>query len=112
MCQITDKFDRISKWFSTDGTFYDDNANIVSLAGHKVKDVDWGRLRHVHGDVDAKTCQAFTTAQQKDIDSVQSHNLLHNSETNKSKIKGLSLPEGKTTLDECSVQELKTMVVA
>ncbi|KAL7537783.1 hypothetical protein ACHAXR_008074 [Thalassiosira sp. AJA248-18] len=97
--QITDELDRISKWFSTDGTFYDDNANIVSLAGDKVKDADW-------------TCEAFTTAQQKDIDSVQSHNLLHNSEANRGKIEGLSLPEGKTALDECTVQELKTMVVA
>ena len=52
----------------------------------------------------------FTADQRKKIDSVQSHNLHHNSCANKSKLNGLSLPPGKT-INDCSVDELKRMII-
>lgn len=107
---ITDELERVSAWFSRGGTYYDEAANVLSVAGEIVKSSSRITKEHMAGSRDPKTSSLYTNDQKIKINSVQSHNLLHNSATDKSKLNGLSLPDGKT-LDECTVDELKRMVI-
>eukprot|EP00984_Skeletonema_dohrnii_P031101 scaffold23183_cov81-Skeletonema_dohrnii-CCMP3373.AAC.2 len=49
-----------------------------------------------------KNADPFCQEQQKKIESVQTHNLAHNSASKREKINGLSFPEGKTSVGELS----------
>eukprot|EP00984_Skeletonema_dohrnii_P011132 scaffold4426_cov181-Skeletonema_dohrnii-CCMP3373.AAC.1 len=66
----------------------------------------------MRGKLDSKTRDPFCQEQQKKIESVQTHNLAHNSAANREKINGLSFPEGKTSVGELSVDQLRTMITA
>ena len=107
---IQNELDRVSNWFSVGGTYYDENGNVKSVSGEVVKQSSRLTKRHMTGDIDPKNLALFTADQRKKIDSVQSHNLHHNSCANKSKLNGLSLPPGKT-INDCSVDELKRMII-
>ena len=107
---IQNELERVSTWFSDGGTYYNLEGEVISVSGRLVKEASRTTLRHMKGDIDPKTCANFTTEQRAKIDSVRSHNMKHNSSADRSKINGLSLPEGKT-LEECTVDELKRMII-
>ena len=110
--QIQDELDRVSKWFSKDGTYYDEQGNTFSVSGTLIEQATRKSIRHMNGELDPKTRQPYTTEQRNLIKSIQTHNLLHNSAADRATINGLSLPEGKQYVGQCTVDELKTMVVA
>ena len=110
--QIRDELIRVSKWFSKDGTFYDKHGNVYSISGKEISHASNRSVNHMKGRIDPKSGAAFTLEQQKKIADVQPHNILHNSAANKENINGLSLPEGKTSVKQCQVHELKTMLLA
>ena len=110
--QIEEELIRVYKWFSEGGTYYDDVDNIMSVSGRRIKSASRATHQHMNGELDPKTSKEFTPDQKKMIESVQPHNLLHNSAAPREDINGLSLPEGKATVDKCTVDELKAMVIA
>jgi len=58
-----------------------------------------------------KTGAAFTKEEEKQrIKLVKSHKLLHNSAYTRKKLTGLSLPEGKAKVKDCTIAELKKMI--
>ena len=59
-----------------------------------------------------KTGQERTTNHKKIMSNVQCHNLLHNSDVDRGKLTGLSLPEGRTSLNQCTVAEMKEIILA
>ena len=69
-------------------------------------------IRHMNGDLDPSSRSPFTDEQKKQIGSIQTHNLLHNSAAERGGISGLSLPEGRGSITDCKVDELKAMVIA
>jgi len=110
--EIKDELDRVANWFSEKGTYYDELGNVHSITGHEVKAATKGTVRHMKGDLDPKTHLEFTEEQKKQLSYVQCHNLLQNSAAPRESIKGVSLPSGRTTINSCTVDELKAMVIA
>ena len=110
--QIQRELDRVHKWYADDGTYYDVNGNVMSISGRKVSNTSHKHRQHMKGKLDPRTCQPFTNEQQKALDSVMPHNVLHNSQVDKEQLSGLSLPEGCTTLQACTVEQLKAMLIA
>ena len=62
------------------------------------------------GQLDPKTRKPFTNDQKQSIKSVQSHNLLHNSEVDRSTLNHLSLPPNRSSIDECNLKEVKQIL--
>ena len=112
VAQISNELRKVSKWFMEDATYYDDVGNIVSVSGRVIEESNANTICHLNGNSDPKTRSEFTPAQKMTIESFHHHNLLHNSTAKREEINELSLPEGKATLNECKVDELKVMVIA
>ena len=87
-----DQLERVAKWFSGDGTYYDCKGNVFLVSGKLVKEASNSTVRHMNGDLDPKTGLEFTHEQQKIIESIQPHNLLHNSAAERSDIWAISSP--------------------
>jgi hypothetical protein len=110
--KIQRELERVSKWFSRDGTYYDNDGNIVSISGALVKESSSSTLKHINGELDSKTGREFSCDQQAKIQLIQQHNLIHNSAAERSQIYGLSLLEGMAIVNNCRVDQLKAMVIA
>ena len=110
--EIQAELNRVSHWFSSGGSYYDGSGNIKSFAGIVIKKASRTLVEHMNGRLDPKSGAAFTPEQEQQRRLVEPHNLLHNSAAKRGKIKGISLPEGKTTLDNCNKAEMKAMIVA
>lgn len=108
---IRNELRKISEWFSEKGTFYDVSGNVYTISGKLEEGASRKTLLHMNGDLDPKTRSAFTHAQKEKITSVESHHLLHNSAVGTDKLNGLSFPEGKSSVEQCTVDELKAMII-
>ncbi|KAL3768178.1 hypothetical protein ACHAWO_006548, partial [Cyclotella atomus] len=109
--QIQEELDRIVHWFTIGGTYYDIDGNVLSVSGSLIKHRSPSTLRHMTGSSDPKTCALFSTSQQQLIESFKPHNLAHNSAADTATVSGRSLPEGRATLNDCRVDELKGLIV-
>ena len=89
---IADELDRVARWFTSGGTYYDDDGDVRSVSGCIVKSSSRATRRHMMGEVNAKTSAEFTAAEKSEIDKLQPHNLLHNSAASQDSINGLALP--------------------
>ena len=104
--------DRVAWWFTSGGTYYDDDGDVRSVSGFIVKSSSRATRRHMMGEVKAKTSAEFPAAEKSKIDKLQPHNLLHNLAASQDSINGLALPKEKKTVRSCIVEELKAMVIA
>ena len=91
---IANEMDRVVRWFTTGGTFYDNDANVFSVAGKRLRAADNVSLQHMRGNLNPKTRKQFTKEEKRIIERIQPHNLLHNSAADRDKIVGHSLPSG------------------
>lgn len=68
---------------------------------------------HMAGDLHAKTMQMqpFTTEELHTIESFHPHNLQHNSMADQSAINSRSLPPNRQSTKDCTVDELKSMLI-
>ena len=83
---IENELTRVSAWFSRGGSFYDLDGNILSVDGSMISDSTLRTQSHMKGNCDPKTCSLFSADQRRKIDSVQSHNLTHNSSADTSQL--------------------------
>lgn len=97
----------MSDWFTKKGYYYDADGNIKSVSGALIQQSTPHARLHMAGKLDQ-----ISDEQKNLIQSVQTHNLLHNSAVAKEKVNGYSLPPGKSSVNECSAQECKRMLVA
>ncbi|KAL7552027.1 hypothetical protein ACHAWF_017125 [Thalassiosira exigua] len=109
--QLAAELDRVAKLFTSDGTYYDDDGNVLKITGELVRERSRATVRHMRGDLDPKTGAEFTASQKAEINAIECHNLLHNSAARRSSLRGLSLPEGRENVESCRVEELKAMLV-
>jgi hypothetical protein len=109
--QIQDELDRVEKWFSKDGSYYDIDGNHLTVSGDMIMTKSRTTIRHMNGELDPKTRGVFSTSQQKLIDSLKPHNLKHNSEADSSAIHGKSLPPYRARVQDCLVDELKGILI-
>ena len=109
---ISTKLQRVARWFTEDGTYYDNAANLYLVSGSLLTKATLAKRRHMLGDVNPKTGAEYSVAAKKIIDAASPHNLLQNSAARRSGIKGVSLPSGRETIASCRVEELKGMVIA
>jgi hypothetical protein len=110
--EIITELTRVRKWFTTRGTYYDCDGNIFTAGGELKKRASRATRGHMEGRMDPKSYKPFTPDQEEQLNALQSHNLAHKSYKNKEEINGLSLPEGKTSVSECKVDELKAIVIS
>ncbi|EJK67549.1 hypothetical protein THAOC_11399, partial [Thalassiosira oceanica] len=112
--EIEAELDRVTKWFLNGGSFYDKEGNLLSNKGDIIRKADDNplQLRHMRGDVDPRSMAELTVEQTETMSRLEPHNLLHNSKESVEQIKGISLPAGRNSLDECRNPELKAMIVA
>ena len=103
---------RVAHWFAVGGTYYDQAVNDRSVDGDIVREYSPNQRRHMIGDLNPRTMAEYTSAERMLIETIQSHNLLHNSATRRESINGLSLPLDRATVAECRPEELRAMVVA
>ena len=108
---IQNELTRVRNWFTRRGTYYDSDGNICSLEGEIIEKANYVTRQHMKGMLDPKTRDKFTSEQQRNVQSVQSHNLTHNSAVKKEQLNGLSLPPGKNTVEDCTVEQLKAMLI-
>jgi hypothetical protein len=108
---IQRELDRVSNWFTSGGTFYDESGNIISISGAPVMPASPTTNNHMLGKSNPKTGKAYTADELKQqTQQVQCHNLLHNSQVDRETLSGLSFPEGKTSLQQFTVVEMKKMI--
>lgn len=109
---IRDELDRVSKWFSCDGQYYDDHSNLVSIAGAVLRERNKDMTQHMLGEVNPKNKAPWTTKEQNAIEKIHAHNLVHNSSADRTKIPQHSLPEGVEDIHGCRVNQLKNIVIS
>ena len=110
--KIQGELERVCHWFTKRGTYYDTSGNVYAINGELKKRSNRTTHDHMVGYIDPKTGAAFTGDQNKHLERMKSHNLLHKSYVDKEQINGLSLPEGKATAAKCTVDELKAIIIA
>ena len=110
--KIAAELNRVCKWFSSDASFYDVAGNMRTVSGAIVKSSSRATRRHMRGELDPKSATEFTSTQKRQIESIEVHNLVHNSAARRESINGLSLPQGRDTVASCKVEELKAIVIA
>jgi len=109
--KIRDELTRVRHWFTQRGKYYDNDGNILTIDGVLAEQANRATLEHMEGMIDPKSCAPFTPEQRSDLDSLRTHNLAHKSYVDDKNINGLSLPEGKTSVEECTVAELKAIII-
>ena len=102
---------RVSDYFSKRGTYYDRAGNIYSVEGKLIQRANKTTRRHMKGELNPKTVAELTADEKRGVASVKPHNLLHNSAVCRDKINGISLPENRSSIDDCIVEELKAMII-
>eukprot|EP00984_Skeletonema_dohrnii_P032075 scaffold25492_cov80-Skeletonema_dohrnii-CCMP3373.AAC.2 len=108
---IRNELKRVGHWFTERGRYYDNDGNICTIDGVLAKRATRATRDHMEGMLDPKSCEPFTAEQLNHLDSLRTHNLAHKSYVDNKHINGLSLPEGKTSVADCSVNELKAMII-
>jgi hypothetical protein len=108
--QIKAELDRVSRWFGDGGSFYDVDCNIRSVSWRIKHQRSEATKQHMQGKTDPKTGHQLTQEQLQTIQSVKSHNLLHNSATPTERVGRTSLPEGKT-IETSNNDDLKRFII-
>ena len=111
---------RVSKFFTQEACYYKQNGAVHAVSCCVVRDGKVTSLMeegqhcrdHMKGKLDPKTGNQFTDQQKALFDSLDVHNLCHNSAINRDRVNGLSFPEGKNSVYTCTVDELRAMVIA
>jgi len=109
---IEKELTRVSNWFTNGSKYYDCSGNVLSVDGTLIESSSNISIRHMNGELDTRERTELSSEDKISIDLIQPHNLLHNSAVDTNKIKGISLPNNKSSLTECVVPELKAMIVA
>ena len=102
---------RVSNWFGRGGQYYDKNGNIVSTSGVTLQAASRITCQHMMGELHPKTCDAFSVEEKTQIEAIQPHNLLHDTSTETS-MQDTSLPQGKTSVKQCTANELKLILIS
>ena len=110
--RIASEMRRVARWFTVVGTYYDQDANVRSVSGDVVQTASSVGRRHSVGDLNPKTKAEYSRDERLQIDTVQPHNLAHNSAARRETINGLSLPSDRNTVAQCRPEELKAMIIA
>ena len=63
------------------------------------------------GKLDPKTVKELTGVEKRDVASVYPHNLLYKSAADGNKKKCVCLPEIRSSIEDCTLEELKAMVI-
>ena len=101
---ICNELDRVSKWFSKDGQYYDKDSNVVSISGAILFKSNVQTKQHSIGDINPKNKARWSDDEVSAIDNIHTHNLLHNSSTDRSNVQQHSLPEGVSDINGCMVK--------
>ena len=109
---ILTEINRIQKFFTRDATYYDDACHVKNLAGQVVELPCRRNHQHMKGENHPRTKEPYSTAESEALQMLAPHNLLHNSCADRTKIRGLSFPQGKSSVKELKVDELKAMIIA
>lgn len=102
--------ERVALLFSRDAVIYDENRRIVTIGGRVVQESSETLVKHSQGELDPFTCEPFPPEMCNVLSSFDTNNVLHTSHLNPSDIQGFSLPQGRSSVKECVVAELRTMV--
>jgi 5'-3' exonuclease len=112
IASVVAELDRVANWYTSGGCYYNEVGDAISLGGGIIERSHATTMAHMKGQLDPKKKMPFTAEQQASIDAVVPHNMLHSSKEESSKIGGFALPEGRTSVDNCSKKELKEMLIA
>ena len=77
--EIAQELERVGRWFTTGGTFYNNAGDVCSIAGPFSRATSRATRHHMRGDLNPKTMAEFTSKEQRLIGAIQPHNLSHNS---------------------------------
>ena len=118
MCRLTysgksiaDELNRVARWFSSGGTYYNLVGKVCSILGPIVKPSSAATRRHMKGSVNPKTSAKFMVNERRKIEATQPHNLLHNSTAQRNNINGISLLSGRERVSSYRVEELKARLL-
>ena len=95
---VAQDLQRVAQWFTTGGTYYNDVANVRSVAGSIIQVASTATLRHMRGDLNPKTSAEFTNKERRLIDAIQPYNLVHDYAACGNTITGVSLPMERSTV--------------
>lgn len=109
---IVEDLEFVSNWYCNGGCYYSEGGNIVSFDGSIRQRAVRSTTEHMRGRLDPKEKAPFTAQQNQQINEVIPHNMFHSSAEDKSNIRGVVLPEGRASVDDCLKAEVKKMLIS
>ena len=104
LARVLDNYSKKSAWYDKDDIVYSVEVKLNRRSNETTQ-------HHMKIKLDPKTVKHLTDDENRDVTLVQLQNFLQNLETDKKKIKGISLPESRSSTEECTVEELKAMII-
>jgi hypothetical protein len=114
--EISSELHCVIQWFASEGSFYDDHGNVISVGddGKVVHAVTPNQRYHMLGKRNPKSpfgADALPDRSQQKVDAYKAANMYHNSLAEGIDERG-SLPPGRESLEQCKVTEMQKMVIA
>ena len=102
---------RVLDYYSKKVTHYNKDGDVYLVEVKITRQINETTHHRMRGELDPKTVKELIEDEKSYLALVKPYDVLCNSASDRNKIKGISLPENKSSIEECAVEDLKVVII-